>query len=255
MIHIERGDPPEGFEDRAVELARRLAEARQQDPALTASRYWQRVRTELRADAAELAERFHHKCAFCEARMEHVQNPHIEHYHPKGCAEFEVLMFDWRNWLLSCGRCNETKWKHFPDCGGKPCLLDPTVDEPGEHLLFHRQEVEGLDDRGRETIRLLGLDRSPLSRERASWLVKVGALLLLASCAKEPRVQSEARRLLIWCLQVEAPFCAMTRAFLADEAPKLANPRQPHPRVAEQDGLNRVAELVAEHREEIRQLV
>jgi uncharacterized protein (TIGR02646 family) len=255
MIHVERGDPPAGFEEKAAELARRFTEARNQDPALTASKFWQRVRTELRADAAELAERFHHKCAFCEARMEHVQHPHVEHYRPKGRSESEASLFDWSNWLLSCGRCNESKWKHFPDCGGMPCLLDPTVDEPGEHLLFQRQEVEGLSERGRETIRLLGLDRSPLSRERASWLVKVASLLLLASCAREKRVQSEARQLLIWCLQEDAPFCAMTRASLSHEAPKLANPAHPHPTVSEKDGLIRIAQLVAEHREETRQLV
>jgi uncharacterized protein (TIGR02646 family) len=255
MIRVERGDPPAGFEAKAAELARRFTEARSQDPTLTASKFWRRVRPELRADAAELAERFHHKCAFCEARMEHVQHPHVEHYRPKGRAEYEALMFNWSNWLLSCGRCNESKWKHFPDCGGLPCLLDPMGDEPGEHLLFHRQEVEGLSDRGRETVRLLGLNRSPLFRERASWLVKVEALLLLASCAKEKRVQSEARQLLIWCLQEDAPFCAMTRAFLCHEAPKLASPVQPHPKISEEDGLNCIARLVAEHREETRQLV
>jgi uncharacterized protein (TIGR02646 family) len=255
MIHVKRGDPPAGFEEKAAEFARCFTEARKQDPALTASKFWQRVRPELRADAAELAERFHHKCAFCEARMEHLQHPHIEHYRPKGRPEFEALMFDWSNWLLSCGRCNESKWKHFPDCGGMPCLLDPVDDQPGEHLLFHRQEVEGLSERGRETVLLLGLNRSPLTRERASWLVKVEALLLLASCANDKRVRIEARQLLIWCLQEDAPYCAMTRTFLCHEAPKLASPAEPHARVSEQDGLDRIAQLVSEHREEIRQLV
>ena len=130
MIRVERGDPPAGFEERVAELTRRFTEARNQDPALTAAKFWQRVRPELRADAAELARRFHDKCAFC-----------------------------------------------------------------------------------------------------------------------------EARQLLIWCLQEDAPFCAMTRAYLAREAPKLANPVRPHPRVSEADGLNRIAQLVAEYREETRQLV
>ena len=80
-------------------------------------------------------------------------------------------------------------------------------------------------------------------------------MLLLASCSAEKRVQSEARQLLIWCLQEDAPFCAMTRAFLRHKAPKLASPAQPHPRVSEQEGFDRIAQLVAEHREEIRRLV
>ncbi|MBI4659071.1 MAG: hypothetical protein HY735_09525 [Verrucomicrobia bacterium] len=255
MIHIERGSPPPGFEEKATELARRWGEARSRESKLTASTFRQRIRPELRAEAAELSKRFRRKCAFCEARMEHVQHPHIEHYRPKGRSEFEAYMFDWDNWLLSCGRCNESKWKHFPDCSGMPCLLDPAFDQPGQHLAFHRQDIEGLTERGRETVRLLGLDRPPLARERASWLVRVGSLLLLAACAKEKRVQSEARQLLIWCLQDDAPFAAMTRAWLSHEAPRLANPAQPHPRVSEADGLNRVARLVAEHRAETQQLI
>jgi len=255
MIRVERGAPPSGFEERGMELSRRFIEARNQDPGVTASKFWRRVRPELGAYAAELAERFHHKCAFCEARMEHVQNPHVEHHRPKGLPEFQTWMFDGSNWLLSCGRCNGSKWRHFPFCGGVPCLLDPTVDDPGMHLIFHREDVEGIGDRGRETVRLLGLDPSPPSRERASWLVKVQALLLLASGARQNPVQGEARRFLIWRLQEDAPFSAMTRAFVLDHAPKLANPRRPHPRICEDAARERIAQLVEEHREEIRRLV
>jgi len=64
----------------------------------------------------------------------------------------------------------------------------------------------------------------------------------------------EARRLLVWSLPENAPFCAMTRAFLADQAPKLANPAQPHPWVSEADGTKRIAELITAHREEIQRL-
>jgi uncharacterized protein (TIGR02646 family) len=254
MIHVERGSPPEGFEQRAKELARRLADARTREPQMSASEFWQRVRAELRADAAALAERFHHKCAFCESRMEHVQHPHIEHYRPKGRREFEGFMFDWQNWLFSCGRCNDSKWKHFPDCSGTPCLLNPTSDQPEEHLAFHRQEIEGLTDRGRETVRLLGLDRTPLSRERAAWLVKVETLLLLACLAAEQEIRGEARRWVIWCLQEEAPFCAMTRSYVSYVAPKLVKPVQPHPKVNESEGMQRIARLVEDHLDEIRQL-
>lgn len=255
MIHVERGSPPAGFAQKAAALAQQWRSARAQDTGLTASQFWQRVRPQLRAEAAELATRFHHKCAFCEARMEHLQPGHIEHYRPKGRAEFEAHMFDWSNWLLSCGRCNDSKWKHFPDCSGKPCLLDPTVDEPSQHIAFQRQEVHALTERGRETIRLLHLDRPPLSRERASWLVKVQGLLLLAACANRGQIRIEARRLLTWCLQEDAPFSAMTRAFVQVTAPKLAKPTQPHPRVSESEAHTRIARLILEHENAIKQLV
>lgn len=254
MIHVERGDPPVGFAEKAARLAQRWVEERRLNPGVTAATFWNRTRPGLRAEVAELAERFRHKCGFCEARLEHVQSPHVEYYRPKGIPEYEPLMFDWRNWLISCGRCNESKWRHFPDCEGRPCLLDPTADEPEEHLVFHGQEMEGLTVRGRTTIRLLGLDRSPLSRERASWLVKVSALLLLACYAGQESVRIEGRRLLIWCLQEEAPFCAMTRAFLASQAPRLAHPARPHARVSEEEGVRRIFELVAAHRADISRL-
>lgn len=254
MIAVRRGDPPPGFQGRATQWSRRFADARSQDPTLSAAAFWRRVRSDLRADAAILAERFHYKCAYCEARMEHVQPPHIEHYRPKGRPEFVTRVFDWHNWLLCCGRCNESKWKRFPDCSGEPCLLDPAVDDPAEHLAFHRQEIEGLTERGEVTVRLLALDRSPLTRERASWLLRVETLLLLADCAREVRVREEARRLVLWCLQEDAPFCAMTRAYVADTAPGLASPPHPHPWVSERDGQSRIAQLVAEHRDTIRQL-
>lgn len=251
MIRVARdaSNRPQGFQERAKARLRAFRVARARHPRLTASKHWAAVRKELGADADALAGVFRHKCAFCESRMSHVSRPHIEHYRPKGRAEFEARMFEWENWLLSCGRCNESKWAHFPvDEQGAALLLDPTVDEPAEHIEFAGAFVGGSTPRGRETVRLLGLARGPLEDERARWLLFVDTLLLLAVT---PLSLREARDLLVWCAQVEAPWSACARARLAQCAPKLLVA----PRVTiDGDPVERIRRLVDTHRDALRGL-
>jgi uncharacterized protein (TIGR02646 family) len=255
MIRVTRGATPAGFVGRAKDWEQRFAGARRKQAKLSASAFWLSIRTEIKADAAELRQRFHDKCAFCEAKMEHVSNPQIEHYRPKARREFERFMFAWDNWLLSCGRCNQTKWKHFPMCGDEPCLLNPTTDDPILHLDFQRAMILGLSERGNETIRLVGLHRAPLRSERASWLCRVDSLLLLAVHGHSAEVRSESRNLLIWTMQDDAPYAAMTNVYLRSMTPKLASPPVPHPRIAEADQVERIRALVETHADEIAQIV
>ncbi len=246
MIRVRRdvSNRPRGFQERTKARLRAFRVARKRDAELTAAKYWSAVRQELGADADALAEVFRSKCAFCESRMAHVSRAHIEHYRPKGRAEFELRMFDWDNWLLACGRCNESKWAHFPlDDHGEPLLLDPTVDDPTAHMEFEHAFVGGTTPRGRETVRLLGLARGPLEDERARWLLFVDTLLLLAVT---PYSLREARDLLVWCAQVEAPWSACARAYLARLAPKLVTARRV---TIEGDPVEKVRRLVDAHRD------
>ncbi len=184
--------------------------------------------------------------------MAHVSNPHVEHYKPKSLAEFEALAFDWRNWLFSCGICNQKKWAHFPMCGKLPCLLDPSTDDPAEHLAFLGATVVARTDRGEKTRLLLGLHRSPLEDIRSRWLMQIDALLLLA--VAEPTRQ-EARKLLIWSMQADAPYSAMTKTYLEAKAPKLARPRRPHPEVRLEEPMKQLRHLVERHEAELRSLL
>jgi uncharacterized protein (TIGR02646 family) len=250
MILVNRGPQPDGFAARAADWRNCFEEICRHNPKLTASQFWSQVRTEIQADAQAIYEVFHGKCAFCEAKMAHVSSPHIEHYRPK--SRFPDKMFDWQNWLLSCGRCNDIKWAHFPDCDGTPCLLDPTADEPSIHLDFLAAHVLAKTHRGEETIKLVGLDRSPLEDERAQWLMVVDALLLLLCCA--PKASSEARQLLIWTMQADAPYSAMTRCYLRQKTPRLADPDTPHHPVTPGDPQERIAHLVEQYADQLRQL-
>jgi uncharacterized protein (TIGR02646 family) len=243
MIRVIRGPEPTGFNARASQWIAHFEEAHHRDQNLSVSKFWSSIRAEIRPDAEVLYERFRGKCAFCESRMSHVSSPHIEHYRPK--KQFQSLAFSWDNWLLSCGRCNDKKWAHFPDCDGQPCLIDPATEDPEEHIEFERFLILAKTERGQETIRLVGLDRSPLEDERSHWLLHIDALLLLCL---NPECRVEARNLLIWCMQDNAPYSAMTRCYLEQRAPKLAHPVLPHPNIDLNEPIHRMEQLLEEYR-------
>ncbi|WP_437992091.1 hypothetical protein [Sorangium sp. So ce145] len=253
MISVRRDDTnkPEGFDKRSQMWVQRFEAARNKNPKLTMGKYWAQVRKELRDDAVALYHVFSGKCAFCEAKMAHVANPQIEHYRPKSRIEFSGIVFKWDNWLLSCGRCNESKWAHFPDCGGVPCLIDPTVDDPQQHVGYVDHIVHGTSARGEETVRLLKIDRSPLEDERHLWLMQIDSLLVLCVNA---RTRPEARRLLIWSMQSDAPYSSMTRSYLKYKARRLAEPAQPHPHVELERPREWIRQFIEQHREELSEL-
>jgi uncharacterized protein (TIGR02646 family) len=251
MIRVNRGQPPKNYGRRAKALRERFKVARENDPCVSAATFWASVRHDLRDDASELARRFHFKCAYCESRMGHVSYPRIEHYKPKGQKRFEKLMFDWGNWLLSCGVCNDEKWRDFPERDGAPLLLDPTVDEPRNHLRFRRNIILPLSNRGNETIRLVGLTRHDLEMERGSWLLQIDTLLLVMVFVGDIDVRRESREALIWAMQGEAPYAAMTRQYLTERCPEFANPPVPHPLVVHEDMQQKIAGLVVKHQDAV----
>lgn len=244
MIHVDRGPKPGGFDVRSQNWSGRFQTEQSHNPQLTISKFWASVRDEIRQDAVVLYNFFHGKCAFCESYMAHVSSPQIEHYRPK--RHFPALAFNWDNWLLSCGRCNDKKWAHFPDCEGQPCLIDPVTEEPSEHIEFVSYVALPKTERGKKTINLIGLNRSPLEDERSRWLIYINTLLLI--CSHLPQQRQETRELLIWSMQDDAPYAAMTRCYLRDKAPRLANPEQPHPHVDPRAPIARMEQLLEENR-------
>ncbi len=251
MISVNRGAEPEGFAIHSARWQEQFELARQRDPKLSAAKFWDRVRPSIRPYAQILEQAFYSKCAFCESKMAHVSRPHIEHYSPK--SKFPELMFKWQNWLLSCGRCNETKWAHFPICDGQPCLLDPASEDPGEHIDFLRAQILARTLRGQETINLLGLNRVLLQEERARWLILIDSLLLLLCCVPDTALQ--ARQLLIWTMQPDAPFAAMTRAYLSQKTPRLVHPESPHSFVELHNPVQQVVELVERYQERLGEMM
>jgi len=242
MIRVARGPALEGFEQRAHKWEDDYRAAKDLNQELTVSVFWGRIRSHIQDDAAQLFQIFHGKCAFCESHMAHVSSPNVEHYRPK--SRFPELAFRWDNWLLSCGRCNDKKWAHFPDCNSEPCLIDPTEDDPEAHIEFVGYVPMPRTKRGDETIRLIQLDRSPLEEERSWWLACVNGLLVLCVSSDIQEIRQEARLLLVWSMQDEAPYAAMTRCYLREKAPRLASPLHPHPHVVVHEPIQRIQQLV-----------
>jgi uncharacterized protein (TIGR02646 family) len=149
------------------------------------------------------------KCAYCETQYASGNSPETEHYRPKKEIErgdktrieagYYWLAASWSNLLPTCVFCNRRRKHRYEDgtrTTGKgiqfplldesrratkpgeeqaeePLLLDPTVDDPNEHLRFGQEAVvspapdgAGTSRRGEATIDVLGLNRPGLVHDR-----------------------------------------------------------------------------------------
>lgn len=116
-----------------------------------------------------LAEEVEGKCAYCEAFVEDVSYPHVEHILPK--APFPQLAHVWINLTSACARCNTAKGDFYVQDDG---LLDPYKDQLSDHVWFLGTLIQWTDGsiRGELTIRRLNLNRDDLTYSRARRLEK-----------------------------------------------------------------------------------
>jgi 5-methylcytosine-specific restriction endonuclease McrA len=228
VIRLRRPSAPPDFDtDKKIVAARNEVRALANGPEKLKSKDFEAVWSERRFKDV-LEREAYGKCAYCEVhhapggylRVEHVR-PKTElrtlpplsdtdydkpaapwrEREPEGAPDprgtkFEIkgggywwLAYAWENWVLSCEKCNSTKWKGnlFPACsmsgGSRPpikehcelvedaLLLTPfdTVRDPADHLQFFSDGFVAPRDRsayGAETIRTCGLNRETLVRDR-----------------------------------------------------------------------------------------
>lgn len=91
----------------------------------------------------------------------------IEHFWPK--TPYPQRMFVWRNLLLCCAECGRMKGDRFPLEQGIPLLVDPTAEDPWQHLDFdpktgnltarYLAELGRFSRKGEATAEVLQLDR------------------------------------------------------------------------------------------------
>ncbi|WP_164011543.1 HNH endonuclease [Pyxidicoccus trucidator] len=152
-----------------------------------ARRLWEqkgRAFNEVRETLALMASG-HERCMYCEDSA----GTDIEHFWPK--ADYPEKAFTWTNYLLACSTCNSNnKREQFPvDAAGAPLLIDPTVEEPREHMglsgrtgkLVHRTL------KGEKSIEVFGLARSTLEKGRRNAWVALQAFLVAydQACARQ----------------------------------------------------------------------
>ncbi|MFN3197527.1 MAG: hypothetical protein ACE366_03750 [Bradymonadia bacterium] len=109
------------------------------------------------------------RCMYCQDSA----GTDIEHFRPK--ADYPHLAFEWSNYLWACSFCNSNqKRDSFPlDDEDQPLLIDPTVDEPLDHLTFSPATGIFVGDtpKGETSIELLGLNRDLLVEGRSdAWV-------------------------------------------------------------------------------------
>jgi len=96
------------------------------------------------------------RCMYCGDN----QGTDIDHFEPKSLAPLRT--FDWLNHLLACSVCNSNQKRNlFPTAAdGSPLLVDPTAEDPLEHLrlVLPLGTYQGLTDRGRACIEVFGLN-------------------------------------------------------------------------------------------------
>ncbi|MFJ1758612.1 HNH endonuclease [Kitasatospora sp. NPDC088134] len=99
----------------------------------------------------------------------------IDHYIPVKADPTKA--FTWLNYILACGPCN-TRFKnglHEVDPAGRPLLVDPTVEDPADHiqLSLTTGTYIGITERGIYTEKTCGLNED--QREEAR-LQAIGSL-------------------------------------------------------------------------------
>jgi uncharacterized protein (TIGR02646 family) len=132
---------------------------------------------------AALREELGGKCAYCEALVEDVSFPHVEHIIPKSIRP--DLAHRWHNLTSACGRCNIAKGDFFHADRG---LLNPYEDDVDAHLMFLGELIHPAlgSARGTLTIKKLGLDRLDLVNSRGTRLTAIRDALEAWHAAEEP---------------------------------------------------------------------
>lgn len=143
----------------------------------------------------------HKKCCFCESKITHTSYGDVEHFRPKGGTRQQAdddldkpgyywLAYDWSNLFLSCTLCNQlykrnlfplvdpskrAKSHHDDVSQESPLFIDPSEDDPQEHIAFREEFAYAIDGsvRGVTSIESLGLNRVDLEESRRSQLRNV----------------------------------------------------------------------------------
>lgn len=184
----------------------------------------------------------HEKCCYCESKFRANYPGAVDHFRPKGAVQqkrcqrreypgYYWLAYSWENLLVGCYSCNsEHKGTLFPLSDPKtrarshrddldaesPLLIDPASEEPRQHVRFRGSVVVPLTERGRETVRVLALNRSDLVKDRKHWMM----ILEVLRKALKPGEKldkdwvEQAKSLLEEAIRPDAKYSSMARDFL-----------------------------------------
>lgn len=166
MIQLQRTSITTELQQSLTQLTESIT-ARPGPTRVTTARTLWRNRRSVRAQVHEAltdSAAGRQRCMYCGDN----EGTDIDHYNP--VARAPHLTFVWPNHLLACATCNSHhKRDRFPlSPRGTPLLLDPTQDDPFDHLALSLTvgSYLGLTERGNATIELCSLNRDILTRGR-----------------------------------------------------------------------------------------
>lgn len=171
------------------------------DPRAEAKRLWKSIDNlafeEIRKLLARMASGLE-RCMYCEDG----QGSNIDHFWPK--AEYPLRAFLWENYLLACAICNSNlKRGQFPlDDQNQPLLIDPTVDEPADHLVLTSEgKFHWQTPKGEHSCTVFQLDRDVLVKGRKdAWvgleqhLIRYSELKAAGESAKSVAIKTVIRQ-------------------------------------------------------------
>ena len=181
----------------------------------------------------------HNKCCFSEAKFT-VDYPHVEHFRPKGKVNENLsptflypgyywLAYDWKNLFLCKSKTNVSHKRNFfplevesdrnrshrDNNPEQPLLIDPSSEDPRQHIRFHKDEPYHLSERGRVTIELLNLRHPELEEARRTRFTLLTAVKDLLHILIERGVNEEHEKV-VGCknelkksVQTDAEFSSM----------------------------------------------
>lgn len=175
MIRVERIPLEEELDKklgrRSLRLARRNANSE------SARRSWKGASVEKAGirDALFRVASGIERCMYCGDS----RGTDIDHFQPIALAPLRT--FDWGNHLLACSSCNSNaKRDAYPcDQNGQSLLVDPSVEDPADHLRLALTEgvYTGLTPKGCITINVFQLNRVDLRKGRADAFMRCKSML------------------------------------------------------------------------------
>ena len=215
MIPITRATLPDELSVRLGTLAEELAAVPAGDRTKAARALWEKsgTRTQVYRPLKSILQQMAlglEQCMYCGADF----GTDVDHYDP--IARSPLHAFDWLNHLLACATCNSNhKRDRFPtDAGGRPLLIDPTAEDPFEHmtLSLSTDVYHPLSDKGTATIEVCGINRRQLvdGRRRARTVVA----FFLRGWAATGRADRDVKLAEVAQLIREQPFGDVCQAML-----------------------------------------
>ena len=216
MIRLTKRIPPEELITRLQERTERflhlLSVGRAVPDSLASSYKDPEVKALLRAETAD-------KCAYCESKIPHISYGDVEHIVPKSIRP--ETRFSYENLTYACSICNNKKSDYHDE---QLPLLNPYVDEPGQHFIAAGPMVGRVptSDRALVTEKRLELNRSGLVERRKERLESIGTLLDQLARTTQPAIRSVLEAQLTEECADDKEFAFVVRGYVAALLPLVA---------------------------------